>query len=202
METKIIGWKNIPLTDKAKSFLKDLPQGICVALRMKHVNSSKEGLPKIQVEYAEKIKSNRPQSLLQELNSEDDRFSSGAQRHWITGDASVIESIYGKIPEGEASVEILDKLPNTYRMLVTEVTESQLTDTEQEYTENYLKRAGQDGNYFYTPNGERVAVRRDVVKVEAGAEPNHTYLEGSYQAEPDNTSVIKKPALSEDMQGA
>lgn len=203
MSKKIKSWKEIPLTETAKAKLAGLPTGVTLALRMRHVNSSDPNLPKVQIEFAEKI-NNGTQNAASLLNANDDRFSSGAQRCWETADLAVAEKMFGKIPEGEASVEILKELESKFRIQLTECLESELTDEQKNYKDNYLKRAGADGNFFYAANGERVASRKRLVIVEPGTNPENTYISGSYKSEPGSTGNVmtgSKPALHSDVMG-
>lgn len=193
------GWNQIPYSVKAQEVISKLEVGHPIVVRMKHVNSSKADLPKIQIEFAEKIDTGRPTSVLQMFNALDDRFSSGAPRAWETADAAIAQKMFGEIPEGEASVEILKPAPAGMRIQVTEVTEDQFTDNERMNLDTFLKRAGREGNFFYAPNGQRVGIRRDVVM----GSPVHTYITGEFRSSETLQGVLgNAPSLMSELQKA
>lgn len=202
---KIVKWEDIPYSPEAEEAIANLKEGKAFVVRMKHVNSSLDNLPKIQIEFAEKINNpGRAQTALSMLNALDDRFSSRAIRTWETADASIAEKMFGNIPQGEASVEILKDAPPTLRIQITEKVESELTPNQIMYAEqNYLKRRGKDGDFFYTPSGERVASIRELVQVNPGQSVNHTYLEGAYKASHSLQDVLGgKSAISSEIMNA
>jgi len=209
---KIKSWKDIPYTDKANEVISNLKEGIVLAVRVKNANSSQDGLEKAQIEFAEKINTRGEVNALQAFNSKDSRFSSGAQRVWLTADLFDVERFFGKDIvkqlEDNASVEILKPMTpsngSQFRIKVEECLESQLTATENEYKDNYLKRAGQEGNFFYAENGERVCTRRSLVVVSENSEPAHVYIKGSFREDNVNNESVMTGSkqLSEDMQGA
>ena len=179
----LIGWKEIPYSDEATDALMELQKGQVLAVRMKAVKNGK-----VQIEFAEKIDSPNPvRSALGILNKSDDRFnfSSGARRSWETAEPADVESLFGfELPEGEAHSEILEILPNVkgqeFRLQIVEILETEMTDNQVDYADNYLKRAGKDGDYFYTPQGVRVASVISLVTAPVGTEIKHTYIEGAY----------------------
>lgn len=208
----IKSWKEIPYSDEANQVISDLKAKQLLIVRVKNVKGTDSNFPKVQIEFAEKINNNNETNALAMFNTKDTRFSSGAQRVWITADIADAERIIGKEfideLEKEPSVEVLNIMQpqngQELRIKVQEVPESQLTDNEKEYIDNYLKRAGAEGNYFFTPSGERVATRRTLVGVPVGSDPTHEYLEGSYREEATSSVMTgsNSPALSSDMQGA
>lgn len=209
MSKTIKSWKDIKLSEEANNVLAKLEQGVTIALRMRHVNNSDPSLEKVQIEFAEKISNGRPLAAAALFNADDDRFSSGAQRAWETASLTIAEQMFGKIPDGEASVEILKKLlpenGQQLRMQLTECLESELNETELQYSENYLKRAGSDGNYFYTPNGDRVASRKRMIVVKEGEQPKNTFLDGQFSEEPGDIKDVmtgSKPAIHADVMGS
>jgi hypothetical protein len=192
--TKVVSWKDIPYSKDLQKSIKAMPKGVVMAVRMKHVNSSE--LPKVQIEFAEKIGAQRVQNAVSFFNSDDDRFSSGAQRCWITSSIEIATKEFGEIPEGEASVEINKLMTKDidgqmFRLQHIEDVESNLTESEMDYADNYLKRAGKDGNYFYTPEGERVISRNSLVQVPVGEEVEHVYLKGTFRSESKNNPLLK-----------
>lgn len=207
---EIKGWKEIEYSEKAKQVIKALKTGQCLAVRMKHVNSSRDELPKVQIEFAEKILgANNVVTAGSFLNSKDDRYSSGARRTWETADLEVAVSQFGVIPDGESSVEILKVVPLINGMephiQVTEDIEANMTEDEMEYPENYLKRAGAEGNYFYTPQGHRVISRTRLIFTPVGGEVPHTFLQATALPEgvaPGGVIPGAKPAVSKEVLGA
>ena len=183
---KIVSWKGMDLSTAGKAAVKALMSGKVLAVRMRHVESSDSNLPKVQIEFAEKIRSG-VKTAAGMFNAKDDRFSSGAQRCWEIADLSIAESMFGAIPEDEASIEILKVLDpiagEDFRLQYTEDVESSLNENEAKYAENYLKRAGAEGNYFFTPSGERVISRKRLVQVPTGTNPVNTYLAGEFAKE-------------------
>jgi len=182
MET-LIGWKDIAYSPEAEQALQNLKKGEVLAVRMKAVKNGK-----IQIEFAEKISTPNPvRSALGLLNKSDKRFnfSSGARRSWETAEPADLKALFGfELPEGESHSEILKVLPsvdgNVFRLQVIEKLESELNENQMEYKDNYLKRAGKEGNYFYTPEGHRVAVIVNLVTAPIGTEITHTYLKGAF----------------------
>tara|TARA_R110000796_G_scaffold4777_1_gene18180 strand:+ start:3557 stop:4183 length:627 start_codon:yes stop_codon:yes gene_type:complete len=195
------GWKAIELSEEGKKAISTLKEGVVMAVRMRKVNSSDENLPKVQIEFAEKISNGtRIKTAASMFNAKDARFSSGAQRVWETADLSIAESMFGEIPEGQEFIEILSTMDSVdgedFRIQLTEDVESSLTENETPYADNYLKRAGRDGQYFYTPSGDRVISRKRLVQVESGTNPVNTYLSGKFGNEPevDAHALVSKSA--------
>ena len=199
MNKQIKRWNEIPYSEKATTYIKSLKPNVAVAVRMRHVNSSDDNLPKVQIEIAEKLTvPGRTTSALGRLNADDDRFSSGAQRSWETVSPDMVKQLFGwEIPDGEASVEILQPMPSIdgvdFHIQYTEDVESSLNDSEAQYPENYLKRAGAEGNFFYTEDGQRVISRKRLVEVPKGTLPQHTYLKGSFRTE---ANASNEPVLT------
>lgn len=204
-------WIDNPLSEKGMQYIAGLPLNLCVIVRAKNVNSSDPNYPKIQVEFAEKIKTNdRLPSLRQRLNANDPRFSSGAQRAWETLDLELAKSFLGvEIPKGEAVVEILKPAPKDdfgqeAHIQYTEILESQFSESQKQYPDNHLKRAGKDGNYFYAANGEKVGSRKEVVFTAPGTLPKVTLIPGQF-AETSETAMsimANAPAISSDLASA
>ena len=205
----VIGWAEIPLSDKGKQYLTSLKEGVCVIVRAKRVNSSVDGMPKIQIEFAEKINNpNRGKSGLAMLNSDDSRFSTGAQRAWITASPAKAKELLGiEIPNGESFTEILQPCPTVgdeeFHLQYDEILESELTENEAAYAENYLKRAGAEGNYFYAGNGQRVASRKTLVVTPKGTVPSPKYIEGSFASagSVESTLQANRAALNPEVSG-
>lgn len=181
---QLVKWKDIDYSPKAEKALMELPKGKVMLVRMNRVSNGK-----IQLEFAEKIDNPNPvRSALGLLNKSDKRFnfSTGARRSWETAEPADVKALFGvEIPEDESHVEVLQVLPThnglEFRIQITEITEDKLSASQKEYADNYLKRAGKDGSYFYTPSGLRVASIASLVTAPIGTEINHTYLEGSYR---------------------
>jgi len=190
MSEVLIKWKDMTLSPEADEALNVLEKGQVMALRMKNVKNGK-----VQVEFAEKIGNSNPvKSALGLLNASDKRFSfsSGARRSWETAEPLDIKSLFGyEIPEGESHVEILKIVPNVngqkFSIQINEITEAEFIKANEkkpeqlEYLEAKLKRAGADGNFFYTPLGSRVVSESRLVTAPVGVEVEHTYLEGSFK---------------------
>ena len=196
------------LSDDAIQALTNLKEGQVLALRMRVTNNTDENLPKVQIEFAEKIKSgNAVKTAATMFNAVDSRFTSGAVRVWEGADQSIAEQMFGELDES-GQTEILTVMNSLngedFRIQVTEDVESNLTEKEHPYAENYLKRAGKDGEYFYAENGERVIVRRRLVQVESGTNPVHTYISGKFAPASKGTleSVSKSNIASDILAGA
>tara|TARA_R110000851_G_scaffold71614_1_gene159181 strand:- start:3794 stop:4423 length:630 start_codon:yes stop_codon:yes gene_type:complete len=204
--SKIETWKGITLSEAGKNAINALKNGQVLAVRMRHVKSTIDSLPKVQIEFAEKLGGpTAVKSAASMFNAKDDRFSTGAQRCWETADLSIAEQMFGEIPEGESHVEILKVLEpvngEDFRMQYTEALESELSEKEAPYAENYLKRAGKEGNYFFTPSGERVISRKRLVQVPSGTNPVNTYLSGAFAKEGNVEAHVlsSKPAIAADV---
>lgn len=175
-----------------------LPTGMVLAVAMRNASTDDT---KVVVEFAEKINlSSQPRSALALFNPGDDRFGQGARRVWMTMDRSKAESMFGvAIKEEEAYAEIgkileplvIEGITSDFRIRVIEKPESQMTDTEHEYEENYIKRIPSTGAFFYSKaTGERVASSTDLVIIprvqnEKGefvkGDPMHRLIEGEFQ---------------------
>lgn len=191
MSELISKWKEIDLSPNAKEALSKLEQGHVMALRMKHVANGK-----VQIEFAEKIDSPNPvKSALGLLNASDKRFnnSSGARRSWETAEPSDVKTLFGyEIPDGEAFTEILSVVPavngQRFAIQIIEQTEPAWMEANKakpeqlEYLEGKLKRAGAEGNFFYTLAGNRVVSETRLVTAPVGTVIEHAYLEGSYKS--------------------
>lgn len=190
----IKSWKEITLSEAGKKAINNLKAGQVLAVRMRHVASSDSNLPKVQIEFAEKIEGeSRVKTAASMFNAKDSRFSSGAQRCWEIADLEIAEDMFAVyIEEGEASTEILTVMDTVngedFRVQYTEAVESELTESEVGYASNYLKRAGKDGKFFYTPGGERVISRKRLVQVPTGTNPVNTYLSGSFSDGQENVN--------------
>jgi hypothetical protein len=202
--SKVENWKDIPLSEAGKQFIKELEPGVCVIVRAKHVNNIKSKLPRIQIEFAEKLNINGDNavSAISLLNSD---FSRGAQRCWVTATLAEAKALIGvEVPEDESFVEVLKPCPEykgnkVFRLQYSEILESQFTDNMNEYPENNLKRAGAEGNYFYAKNPrtgqlERVGSVKELVIVDKNIEPTMKTLEGEYLPEGENINAVLGPA--------
>lgn len=197
MEKTIIGWKNIPYSDAAQKALADLPKGKVLAVRMKHVNGGK-----IQIEFAQRIDSpsGGAVNLLGAFNASDDRFSNrGPRRVWLSVQPTELESLLGlTLADDTPHADIIKEFNSivvggqtlTPAIQITEIKEGDLNERMSAAKENYLKRAGKDGNYFYaSDDNQRVAQVLSLVGLTEGQTPNHTYIEGSFKSAPTLSNV-------------
>lgn len=200
----ITGWKNIEYSALAEKALEQLQKGQVLAVRMKAVKGGK-----VQIEFAEKITTANPvKSALGLLNKSDKRFSnsSGARRSWETGEPADVKDLFGfEIPDGEDHVELLEIVPDvngqSFRLQIIEITESAYKERNakrknpesEDYLESKLKRAGAEGNFFYTASGERVVSEPMLVTAPNGTEIKHTYLEGEFKTQEEVMDDAKTP---------
>tara|TARA_R110000850_G_scaffold94756_1_gene199540 strand:- start:83 stop:706 length:624 start_codon:yes stop_codon:yes gene_type:complete len=198
------GWKAIELSELAKAAIAALKEGTVLAVRMRNVTSSDDNLPKVQIEFAEKINDGiRVKTAASMFNALDSRFSSGAQRVWETADLAIAEAMFGSMGDSD-NIEILKPMETIngedFRIQLTEDVESSLTEKEAPYRDNYLKRKGKEGDYFYTPSGERVISRKRLVQITTGTNPVNTYLEGVYRGEGHSAAqTASKPGVAADI---
>ena len=186
MKPTIAGKDIFPqLSDDLKAKINSLPTGKVLAVFMRNVSTDDN---KVQVEFAEKINlSTQPRSALAAFNPGDDRFSSGARRTWVTSDRKHAENMFGvSIKEGEAFAEIGKILgpaqangSQSFRVQVQEMLESDFTDSQRDYADNYLKIIPSTGAYFYATNGERVGAQTRLVIIDnEWSEEEGKYIEG------------------------
>ena len=140
---------------------------------------------KISLEFAEDINSSdKPRSILADLNYDDERFSTKFRRAWMSGSAAGITKVLGIDVSATADwymdekgemldLNVLDPIHlghnKRMRMVITESTEP--TENEKENVSTTAKRKGKDGD-FITHQGANVWSRTTMTtdKVE------HTYL--------------------------
>lgn len=183
MDTQIVGWKKIPYSEQAMVALEQLPKGKTMAVRVKHVKNGK-----IQIEFAQKIDSaDSSVNVLSIFNKSDKRFSqNGPRRTWLTAEKADALKIAGiKLDDSVPYQEIL-KVMDTYQGLeynlkITEKLESEYTSEEINSDVLNFKRAGKDGNFFYSKNGQRVVQEIDLVLTQPGVPVAHSYIEGTYE---------------------
>jgi len=146
---------------------------------------------KVQLEFAEKTQAvaGNSSALLGLLNQNDDRFSSGARRAWITAeiidladkmdlncgdDADWVDhpTKAGKevLPIGQMNPELGGL---RLRVQIEETTEA--TEYQADHIEDSAKRKGADGD-FITCGGEYIFSNTVVVPIAEGEEPTHTIL--------------------------
>lgn len=190
-------WKESPQSQKVRDYIANIAPGTAYITRAKRVNYSEADKPKIQIEFVEKLDlSQNSRAAIALFNTDDDRFSTGATHAWMTASVKDAKAKLGvEIPEGKDIVEILKPAPALVaqdgsklflRIQYTEVFESQLNDSQKEYVDNYLKRAGMDGPFLWAKNPfsgqtERVASLKRVNIVKEGEEgPKPTMIQGTY----------------------
>lgn len=203
MEKKIIGWKEINLSEKAKEKLASLNEGEVLAVAAKHVHDY-QGYDKYQIEFAEKIQTDdRVENALTMFNAGDNRFTSGARRTWVTIMANIAEEKFNfKLSPEESHKELLFIMPearegHSFRIRIREFIESQLPQEQIEYKDQRLKRRGMDGPVFYTTiNGkkEKVYTLTDLIIIKNDEKVPHLYLEGDY--------ISAEELISEEMTGS
>lgn len=201
------------LSDSLKSKLTGLNAGEVLAVYMRNVSTDDS---KVQVEFAEKINlSTRPQNALALFNPGDERFSSGARRTWITASRDYAESMFGvSIKDGQAFAEIGKILKpasadgsKSFRIQIREMLESEFTDAQQEYADNYLKTIPSTGAYFYAKNGERVGSETSLVVVNntydeatgkwIPGDAQHQLIEGEYKTPQQAGNVVSGASVLE-----
>ena len=132
---------------------------------------------KIQLCFAQKVDNpeSRPSSIAGLLNKSDERFTqSGKPRYaWISGEAADIQAQLGVdvsgLTEVGAEMEIGQLNPSIegqkLNIQITETTEGSAYDVENFATR--AKRAGKDGPFICTADGEYIYVKATVVAHEA-----------------------------------
>jgi len=163
------------------------------------VNAKKVGGNKVQLEFAQIVETgeSRPQSILSLLNASDDRFntSSSASRAWISGEAVDIERNFGldlSSLENEGDMIEFNLLnPRIVGMenipLNIQITETTKGSKYQiENIEKSAKRAGKDGDYITTKDGEFIFRNATVVT----GEPSHVIFKETLRNTPSLTSEI------------
>lgn len=181
---QIVGWKDIQYSEAAEKALSELKKGQLLAVQMKHVSNGK-----IQVEFAERIDApNATNNLLGLFNKSDERFSNrGPRRMWLTTQPQDLKELLGlelaaDTPHADILTVVTDIKGFKPALQITEVIESQLSESQQ-MSKNYdVKRAGKDGNFFYCEaTGERVFQYIDLVGLAPGQEVNHSYIKGAFK---------------------
>lgn len=187
-----------------------LQDGQVLAVTMRNTSTDDS---KVLVEFAEKISlSNTPQSALAIFNPGDDRFSSGARRNWALMSRDMAEKMFSvEIPEDKAFAFINQVLKphasGDFRIRVIEFLESELTDGDREYSENYLKRIPSTGAYFIDgATSERVCVRTQLVLVPRNADgslgdPQHVLKVGEYKTASTKDALAEAHGLSSNFAG-
>lgn len=147
---------------------------------------------KVQLEFAEKIRSMEdPGSLLSIMNADDERFSSGARRAWLTSSVALVKANFGidcgpdadwidhPTREGKQVILVGELNPGLkgfrVRVQITESTEP-INEWETENVEQAAKRKGKDGE-FILHKGQYIFSRTNAVLKKEGEDPTHTYLE-------------------------
>lgn len=189
-------WKETSYSEEANQALSSLKAGQGVmAVRMKAVKGNK-----VQVEFAEKLDNgNATINVVGLLNASDERFTnSGPSRTWISAERVDLKKVFGfELPEGETDAEILKMLPelngNVFGLQIIEVAESNLPKSRQgEYLEQNLKRAGNNGEYFYLPNSnERVGRYINLVAMPKGTPVQHTLISNATIGKQSTMSVAE-----------
>lgn len=188
----------------------NLPEGKCLL-----VSGRKVGGNKIQLEFAEHVISGTQRSAVGLFNKSDERFKiGGPRRAWMSGEkVDILNALEGQITEQAlASIEAqtadedgkysgveLNILSPTYqgkelRVSVLETTKP--NEWEQANVEVAAKRAGADGEFIVTPNGQHIYSRTNVVVVEPGYQPKHTFLEGVLASELETASQPAQPMFA------
>ena len=193
------------LSDAVFKAIEELLEGEVLAVYMRNATTDAS---KVIVEFAEKISlSTAPQNALVDFNPGDERFSQRARRTWITADRAYAEKLFGvKIPEDEAMVEIVKKVPKVseneeYRIRVIEFLETDLSDEQKEYKDNYLKQIPSTGQFFYAKGTNvRVCSQTRLIKWTPGKEVPHILIEGEYKS-PISVGAALQGTASQQLSG-
>ena len=158
--------------------IEDLAPGQLLLVTAKRVKGGK-----YQLEFAQKIANpnSRPQSIIGVLNASDERFNnpaSSARRAWIAGTAVDIKKMLdvdvSDLAEVGAEKELNILSPtiagNALNIQITETTKGDEYDVAN--LAKTAKRAGKDGDFIYSADGEHIFVKSTVVTGEA----NHVFL--------------------------
>lgn len=129
---------------------------------------------KVSLEFTQVVNTNdAAPSLTSLLNADDERFNVSKPRHaWITGSPALVQSLFGIDVSGLAVGETLE-LDMEEPTIDGEQLNIQLSETTKGSTwdlanlEKSAKRAGKDGEFIMTEDGQHIFSRADVVKGEA-----------------------------------
>ena len=160
--------------------LDDLKQGQCAVIGAKKVKGNK-----VQLMFAEKIANPnlRPSSIVGILNKSDERFTveSKPRYAWHSGEVSDIKTALGidcSSLSNEGDTMDLDILNPTIdgEELHIQITET-IDGTEYDFAnlDTRAKRAGKDGDFILSNEGDYIFVKSDVVL----GNPTHTFLQNT-----------------------
>jgi hypothetical protein len=150
----------------------DLKKGQCLLVSARGVKNGK-----VQLMFAEKITNPylRPSSITGLLNKSDDRFNAveeKARYAWETGEPADIQAALGIDVSGLSEGQIMEigKLSpelggEKLHIQITETTDGD--DYDFANIETRAKRAGKDGDFILTSDGQYIFVNASVVKGEA-----------------------------------
>jgi hypothetical protein len=178
--------------------IENLEQGEMLLASAKKVKGGK-----IQLHFAQKIDNPnvRPQSIVGLLNASDDRFTqTGKPRHaWVSAQPEDASKLFGLdfsslTAEGQ-EMEINKLSPSingqALNIQITETTQG--NEYEVANFETMAKRAGKDGDYILTKDGEYIYVRASVVPGNA----SHAFLADTVRS----SSFVGTDAAIEDAIG-
>ena len=163
--------------------VEDLKAGDLLLVSAKRVNGNK-----VQLCFAQKVinPEARPSSITGLLNTSDDRFTqSGKARYaWVSGEGADIKEKFGidcsDIPNLGDSKDLGILNPdldgNKLSLQITETTEGSEYDVAN--FETRAKRAGKDGEFIMTADGQYIYVKSSIVM----GEPKHVFISGTHRA--------------------
>ena len=150
------------------------------------INARQVSNGKIQLEFAEVLKSTTVQNVLSILNKSDERFSSNARRAWTTAEPSDAKAALG-INFGEDAewydsqkgkmldLEILNPTITGVRCRILFRESLEGTDWQKENLNKSAKRKGKEGD-FITHGGNYIFSNCDVILTDASTDEMHVYL--------------------------
>tara|TARA_R110002033_G_C3758773_1_gene226983 strand:+ start:32 stop:619 length:588 start_codon:yes stop_codon:yes gene_type:complete len=151
------------------------------------VNARQIANGKIQLAFAEVLKSDKVQNVLSMLNKSDERFSSKARMSWQSAEPTDAQELLGINFGADApwydsergkmlDLDVLN--PTMYdkrcRIVVSETLKG--TEWQLENLEKSAKRKGKDGEYI-THDGNYIFANTDVILTNESTDALHVYLE-------------------------
>lgn len=166
------------------------------------VSAKKVNGNKIQLEFAQRVSNPnaRPSSIVGLLNKSDDRFSGplgSPRRAWLAGEASDIQALLGIDCSDLVNVDDMKTLNILNPTIGDEKLHIQITETTEgtEYdVANFstrAKRAGKDGPFITTAEGEYIYVKATVVK----GEPKHVFIADTSRSSSDSAESAIESAI-------
>lgn len=156
---------------------------------------------KISLEFTQVVnQSGASASLTSLLNADDERFNQSKPRHaWITGTVGMVKELFG-IDCSQMKVGEVFEIDQEEPTIKGELLNLQLSETtkgtewEVANIEKAAKRAGKDGDYIVTADGQYIFTRVDVVAGPA----KHRKIEGTVRL---SSTVSASSAIADALGG-